>query len=393
MAHAILSPSGASRWLACPPSARLEQQFPDSAGEAAAEGTLAHSLGELLIKRNLKMIMQRDFKKELAVIQANKYYSDAMLEYCEDYAVYVCEQYAKAQAVTPDALIYLETKLDLTPWVPEGFGTGDTMIIADGVLHFIDLKYGKGVPVSAQQNKQIMLYGLGALHGFEHLYSIDTVRMTIYQPRLDNIDTFEMTAAGLKRWAETELVPKAKQAFAGEGEFAPSESACRFCRAKATCKALAEYNLQLAQHDFAEPKLLGDADIVDILARTDLFTSWIKAVNEYAYATAMGGKVWPGYKLVEGRSNRVYTDEAAIAATLAEKGLAEDKIYTKKLIGITAMEKELGKSDFATYLSPYVAKPAGKPTLVPETDKRPAMQIASSAEADFAQFLETDLDN
>lgn len=393
MAHAILSPSGASRWLACPPSAILEQQFPDSSGDAAAEGTLAHSLGELLIKRNLKMVMQRDFKKELAVIQANKFYNDAMFEYCEDYAVYVCEQYAKAQALTPDALIYLETRLDMTPWVPEGFGTGDVVIIADDVLVFIDLKYGKGVPVSAQENKQMMLYALGALHGFEHLYGINHVKMTIYQPRLDNIDVFTLNRNDLIVWAETELKPKAKQAFAGEGEFSPSESACRFCRAKATCKALADYNLQLAKHDFAEPKLLGDADIVDILGRTDLFTSWIKAVNEYAYASAMGGKVWEGYKLVEGRSNRVYTDETAIAATLAEKGLSEDKIYTKKLIGITAMEKELGKSDFATYLSPYVAKPAGKPTLVPETDKRPVIQLSSSAEADFAQFLETDLDN
>lgn len=393
MAHAILRPSGASRWLACIPSAKLEQLFVEKEKTFTNEGKLAHSLGELLIKRNLKMIMSRDFKKRLAEIEADPLYDKEMDRHCEEYAVYVCEQYAKAQAITPDAIIALETNLDMHTWLPEGFGTGDVMIIADGVLDFIDLKYGKGVAVSAQQNKQMMLYGLGAVSGFEHLYSVDRVRMTIHQPRLDNVDTFEMSSLELKLWAYEELMPKAQKAFIGDGAFAPSLETCQFCKAKGACKALADYNLQLARHDFAEPKLLGDADIVDILGRTDLFTSWIKAVNEYAFASAMGGKVWDGYKLVEGRSNRVYTDEKAIAATLAEKGLAEDKIYTKKLIGITAMEKELGKSDFATYLSPYVAKPAGKPTLVPETDKRPVMQPSSSAEADFAQFLETDLDN
>lgn len=390
--HAILSPSGASRWLACTPSARLEQQFPDRSGAAASEGTLAHSLGELLIRFKAKMILKTQYTKSLKEIKANSQYEEAMFDYADNYACYVIEKFSAAQAHTKDAVLLVEQKLDLTEYVPEGFGTGDIMIIANKVLDFVDLKYGKGVEVSAENNKQMMLYALGALRGFDCLFDIETVRMTIYQPRLDNISTFEMSVSDLKAWAENELKPRAELAFAGEGEFAPGE-VCRFCKAAATCKANAAFNLELAKYEFKESLLLEDAEISDILNRAGLFTKWLNAVEEHAQHEAIvNGKKWPGYKLVEGRSNRTYLDESKVADLLISKGLEEDKIYQpKKILGITAMEKELGKSDFATYLSPLIVKPAGKPTLVPESDKRPELSSAANAANDFAEVLNEEL--
>lgn len=387
-AHAILSPSGASRWLACTPSARLEQQFSDKAGTAAAEGTLAHSLGELIIRYKTKQIIKTAYEKKLAEIKADKLYEPAMFDYAEDYAVYVLEQLSTAQAHTKDALLFIEEKIDLTDYIPEGFGTGDAAVIADGVLDFTDLKYGKGVPVSAVDNKQMMLYGLGMLKKFDFLYDIHTVRMTIYQPRLDSISTFEISATDLKHWAETELKPKAELAFKGEGEFAPGVN-CRFCKAAGSCKANAEFNLQLAKHDFADPKLLTDEEVSAILDREDLFTKWLTAVKDNALFEAVtNGKKWPNYKLVEGRSNRIYVDEEKVAETLKAKGLAEDKIYTKKLVGITAMEKELTKPVFNDLLGSLVIKPAGKAALVPATDKRPELNSVDAAVAEFAEHMD-----
>lgn len=391
-AHAILSPSSASRWLACTRSARLEQQFPDRSGAAASEGTLAHSLGELMISSKTKRILKATYTKGLKDIKSNSQFEDAMLDYMDDYATYVVEQFSKAQAHTKDAILFLEQKLNLTDYVPDGFGTGDVVIIADRVMDIIDLKYGKGVPVSAVNNKQMMLYSLGALREFDYMYDIQIVRMTIYQPRIDNISTFEMSVADLKEWAENELKPRAALAFAGEGEFAPGE-ACRFCKAAATCKANADYNLELAKYEFKSGDLLEDEEVSGILNRADMFTKWLNAVEDYALQEAVvNGKKWPGYKLVEGRSNRAYTDEAKVAEVLTSKGLSEDSIYSpRKLLGITAMEKALGKSDFSTYLSSLVVKPAGKPTLAPVSDKRPEYNSNDGAAMDFAEVINEDL--
>lgn len=387
-AHAILSPSGASRWLTCTPSARLEQQFPDKSGTAAAEGTLAHSLGELIIRYKTKQIIKANYERKLAEIQADKLYDAAMFDHAEDYAIYVLEQFFTAQAHTKDALLFIEEKIDLTDYIPEGFGTGDAAIIADGILDFTDLKYGKGVPVNAVDNKQLMLYGLGMLKKFDFLYDIHTVRMTIYQPRLDSISTFEIPAAKLKQWAEEELKLLAALAFKGEGEFVPGVN-CRFCKAAGVCKANADFNLQLAKHEFADPKLLTDEQVTEILDREDLFTKWITAVKDNAlYEAVTNGKKWPNYKLVEGRSNRVFTDEAKVADTLKTKGLAEDKIYTKKLVGITALEKELTKPVFNEYLGDLVMKPTGKATLVPSTDKRPELNSVEAATTEFAEHMD-----
>lgn len=389
--HAILSPSGASRWLACTPSARLEQQFPNSSSAAAAEGTLAHALGELMILH--KHFGVGNYAERLAEIQAHELYNEDMHSHIEDYSNFVMEQYNTAKGHTKDAVLLLEQKLDLTAFIPEGFGTGDVVIIADHTLDFTDLKYGKGVPVSAHENKQMMLYALGALHEFGYMYNIKKVRMTIYQPRLDSISTYELTVEELMDWAHNELKPKAQLAFAGEGEYAPGD-ACRFCRAKAVCRAHADYNLQLAKYDFMDPQLLSDDEIADILTRADNFTKWLSAVSEHALAEAVNnGKRWPGYKLVEGRSNRAYTDTDAILNVLTTKaGFDASKVTEPlKLLPITKLEKAISKAAFEKHVNQFVVKPPGKPALVPASDKRPEYNSTEGAALDFASALNEEL--
>ena len=385
--HAVLSPSGAERWLSCTPSARLELMFPDNAGAAASEGTLAHALGELLLREKTKQVTSKEFAEKLIEIEKDKQYEPEMYGYADDYATFVVERFSQAQVHTKDAILFLEQKLSLTDYVPEGFGTGDAVIIADNVLDIIDLKYGKGIPVSAFENKQMMLYSLGALREFDYMYDIKSVRMTIYQPRLENFSTYEMTVADLKHWAESELRPRAALAFDGEGQFVAG-SHCRFCKVRATCKANADYNLELAKYEFADPVLMGDDEIADVLTRADQFLKWLSSVEEHALHEAVNNsKKWPGYKLVEGRSNRVYTDEEKVANKLKAEGFKEDILYTKKLLGITAMEKEIGKASFNTLLSDLIIKPPGKATLVPESDKRPALDTADAAKLDFAEII------
>lgn len=379
MSHAILSPSGASRWLNCTPSARLEEKFPNTTSSFAEEGTLAHSLGELIIRNRLGLIKKDAFHNQLQQIADNELYSEAMYDYCDDYAVFVLEALAKAGL---SSLIFIEEQVDLTNYVPEGFGTRDVTIVG-GKLSLIDLKYGKGVAVSAVENKQLMLYALGSLDEFDYLFDIKTVELIIYQPRIDNISSFEISVDDLKDWAENTLKPKAELAFAGEGDFVPGAH-CQFCKAKAVCKALADQSLEIAKYEFADPNLLTDADIADILNRYDLFTTWINAVEEYALTEAINGKSWPGYKLVEGRSNRKYSDPEAAAIRLIEKGFTQAEILTAKIKGIGELEKAIGKKEFNTYLSDLIIKPQGKPALVPVSDKRPAFSSVESAKADFA---------
>lgn len=384
MAHAILSPSGASRWLVCTKSARFEEQFPDKTSSFAEEGTLAHSLGELLIREKLGWDDKKTFKKHLADIQAHELYDDSMLEYCDDYATFVVEKFAEAQERTPDAKLFLEQRLDMTEFVPEGFGTGDAVIVADSLMETIDLKYGKGVSVAVTENKQQMLYAIGALRDFDFQYDIQQIRMTIYQPRIGNIESWLINTQELMTWAETELKPKAAMAFAGEGEYVPGNH-CHFCKGRAVCKALAEKNLELAAHDFKDPNILSDGEVADILTRADMFTNWIAAVEEHALDQAVNhGKKWPGYKVVEGRSNRKYTDQDAVAAALLKAKFKEENIFTKKLLSITNMEKEIGKKPFAEIVSPFLMKPQGKPTLAPISDKRPEFTGVESAVSDFS---------
>jgi hypothetical protein len=379
--HAILSASSASRWMACPPSARLEQNYENKTSMFAAEGTLAHELGELSLRLQLGEMARKTYTAKVnKLTKGNELFTADMPDYVEIYTDTCMEKVAEAKAKTPDAILSIEQRLDFSEWVPEGFGTGDFVIIADGTMEICDLKYGKGVPVSAIGNKQMRLYALGAIAEFEFLYDIEKVKMTIIQPRLDSISTDEMTAENLLKWAESELKPTAELAFKGEGEFCAGDH-CTFCNAKAVCKARADKNMELAKYEFADSNVLNELEIADILGKADELAKWAKDVQEYALDVAVKkGVIFPGYKVVEGKSNRKYTDEAKIAEILLEQGFIETIIYTKKLTGITNMETAIGKKEVVRLLGDYIEKPPGKPTLAVESDKRP---VFNSAKTDF----------
>ena len=382
--HAKLSASGAHRWMACTPSASLEDQFPESTSEYAEEGTFAHSLAELIINYNLHNMTKPQFDKAFAKMKKDKYFSQELLEYVEGYANQVFEFVNEAKLLCDDAIVLTEQRLDFSAYVPEGFGTGDVVIIADKEMHVIDLKYGKGVGVSAEDNPQIRLYGLGALEAFGMLYDISQIRMTICQPRLDMVTSETLTVDALIEWAETEVRPKANMAMAGEGEFVVGDH-CRFCKARKTCRARAEYNLELTKLEFKPPELLEDSEIGEVLRKADQLAHWVTDITEYALEEALNGKKFDGWKVVEGRSNRKYLDEIKVADTLKDAGYDEAAIYEKKLYGITAMQKLLGKKTFEGLLNNLIIKPQGKPVLAPESDNRPEYSSADNAAKDFAE--------
>ena len=372
--HAVLSASSSHRWLNCNPSARLEQEFEDRETEAAAEGTAAHALCEHKLRRALKMQSRKPI---------SKYDCEEMDTHTDNYVQFVLETIAQAKEHCADPIINIEQRLDFSCYVPHGFGTGDCIIIADKTLHIIDFKYGQGVLVEAEQNPQMMLYALGALRIYDTLYDIEDVAMTIYQPRRENISTWTITVSNLLSWAENELVPKAKLAFDGKGEYMPGPW-CTFCKAAVKCRARAEEKLALAQYEFAQPPLLTDAEIEEILGKLDDLTRWADEIKSYAQDAALNhGKQWHGYKVVEGRSVRKYSDEEAVIEAANAAGYHD--IFRKTLLPITEMEKLMGKQEFAEVLSGLIIKPAGKPTLVPITDKRPAM---TKANIDFNEIQE-----
>lgn len=388
-AHAHLSASGSSRWMACPPSAELEKDFPDSSSVFAEEGTAAHEFSEIILHYELKNTDDAEFKKQYdAFKESNEFYSQSMLDYVQSYVDVVLERVNEAYAKTPDALVLVEQRLDFSEWVPEGFGTGDVLIIADGQLEVIDLKYGKGVPVDAEGNPQMRLYGLGALSQYNILYDIERVRMTIVQPRLDSISSETMTAEEITKWADEEVKPKALMAWNGEGEFSPGEH-CRFCKVNAVCKARADENLKMAEFDFAEPNLLTHEDIARILATADELGKWAGDVKTYALKQAEShGVKFEGWKLVEGRSNRKYADVTAVEKRLKSRKYKVAEIYEpRKIFGITTMEKLMGKKVFTEVLGELIVKPPGKPALVTESDKRPELNSAESAADDFEEDM------
>lgn len=361
-AHAILSASSSDRWLHCPPSARLCESVRDKGSDYAAEGTDAHSLCEHKLKSALG-IRSKDPTEDLS-------WYDAEMEDCaSEYASYIMELVAEVKKTCSDPIVLIEQRLDFSKYVPDGFGTGDCLVIGDGTLYVIDFKYGKGVEVSAENNPQMMCYSLGALELFDDIYDIDAVCMTIFQPRRNNISSFTIPKDELLSWAETVLAPTAQLAYNGDGDFACGDW-CRFCKVKTECRARAEANLEMARYEFKQPPLLTDEDVEEILGKLDELTAWASDIKDYALQAAVSGKSWRGYKLVEGRSNRRYTSEAAVADAVTAAGYDP---YEKKLLGITAMTTLLGKSKFNELLGELTYKPQGKPTLVPESDKRPAM--------------------
>ena len=365
--HAVLSASSSERWLNCPPSARLCEGYEDKGSDYAAEGTDAHTLCEYRLKQALGIPTEDP-------IENLGWYNEEMEECAAGYAAYVVELLETAKQTCSDPVVMIEQRVDFSRWVQEGFGTADCILIADGVLNIVDYKHGKGVEVSAEGNTQLSLYSLGALEIFDGIYDIDRVCVHIFQPRKSNVVSSMMDKTELYEWADTELTEKAQLAYEGQGSFSCGEW-CRFCKAKAECRERAEANLALARYEFQSPALLDDEEIADILGKVDALTAWASDVKEYALQQAISGKEWTGWKLVEGRSNRKYTSEATVAATV--EGAGYDP-YERKVLGITAMQKLLGKTRFEELLASYIEKPQGKPTLVPESDKRPAMNTAKN---------------
>lgn len=399
MAHAILSPSSASRWLACTPSARLEANYADNSGEAAAEGTDAHELAELTLQKLTGKVPKAQIDKRIMDFTKNsKYFGIEMKEYIDNYVSYVMERYNEARAKTPDAVILLEQQVDLREFVPDGFGTRDVAIVADKKLLMIDLKYGKGVRVSAEENKQLMVYALGTIREFDLLYDIEEIEMVIHQPRLDAISSYTISVDELLKWGDEFVKPKAALAFAGEGEYVAGDH-CKFCKARNECRALADYMLDAVVADFADDvkadeyapsNLLSPEEVTKVLQRADAIKSWLKGVEEFALATALdGSREWPGFKLVEGRSNRKITDHTKAVEALRGVGFSEAVLYKpKEMVSITELEKVVGKKQLTEVLGSLIVKPEGAPTLVPQSDKRAPLAAKATAADDFADDIE-----
>ena len=376
--HALLGASSAARWIACPPSARATENLPGGTSKYAEEGTRAHELCEAHLRNNLRQWEAGYGALPLSgSIRLDGEPDDPpeMVRAVNQYVDFVHLQWG---LYLHQPSVFIEQEVDVSQWVPGGFGTCDCLLIGDGILHIIDFKYGQGVPVSPERNPQLMYYALGAYALFGGIDEIDTVRLSIVQPRMqEEPQTWELPLADLLTWAREVLQPAAELAWRGEGEFVTGEH-CRFCKRKATCRKRAEYNLQLARYDFAMPDKLTDTEIETILATADQLTAWVADVKEYALRQALSGKQWHGYKVVAGKSNRKYTNPAAVAAAVQAYG--KNPYKEPELLGVTAMQQLLGRTQFEALLGSLTEKPQGKPTLVPCSDKRSEW---SNAQEDF----------
>lgn len=371
--HALLSPSSAHRWLNCTVAPRLEATEEEKSSSFADEGTLAHAICAMKLKLWLK---QPTADEEIEVAKYAKYLTGEMEEYTDTYVGIVLEKFAKARQKTKDAKLLVETRLDFTEYIPESFGTGDAVIIADGRMEVIDFKYGKGVRVDAHENPQMMIYAIGAYDKFSFDYKIEEVRMTIVQPRIDNISEYELHITDLLEWASLTLRPKAEMAYKGAGEQKPGDW-CQFCKVKARCRALARQAAE-AQEWRPDPHLITKEEMEGLLPQLPAIKSWLSGVEEFALEQALGGTSFRGYKVVEGRSIRKIAEPEVVACILNNEGYSDEAIMKpEELKGISDLEKVVGKKKFNELCGEYIVKPQGKPTLVPESDKRSAFNAAA----------------
>lgn len=386
-AHALLSASGASRWLKCTPSARLEDPFPSKTSVHAEEGTLAHEFADIELKKSQGVISDQAYKAKLFELRSHDLYTDDMEEHVSVYTDYVLEQLAASKGGS----LIIEEKVNFSAYVPEGYGTCDAIILPIAaqylnhnekfILCVTDLKYGKGVQVNAEDNSQLKLYALGAYLRYSLTHEIDIVRLTIVQPRLDHISTWDISIEDLLKWAHDELAPLAQKAFKGEGEL-KAGSHCRFCKVAPKCRALYEYSIEAAKMEFSDSdkpdNLLSDKEMSKLYLEIPVIKEWITAVHNYMHEQALSGKKYPGLKLVEGRSNRIWKDQEKVIETLRDNIYPDKQIFSHKLNGITAMEKLMGKVQFKEVLGSLCIKPPGKPSLVSENDSRPSMGTESA---------------
>lgn len=383
-AHAFLSASGAERWLSCTPSAKLEQQFPDTTSDYAKEGSLAHAIAELKCRKQfIEPISTKKFNSELKKLQENPLYASEMLQHTDTYVDYIS---GIVHAFDSPPYITFEKRLDLTAYVPESFGTADCVIIGNKKMHVVDFKYGQGVPVSAERNKQMMLYALGAYAEYGFLYPIETVQLSIVQPRIDNTSEFEITIGALLGWGIS-IKDTAIRAFNGEGDYVQGDH-CKFCRAKSLCRARAEFNTSLEEYNFMKPPLISNEEVGQILEKAQNLAKWAKDLEEYALNACLNGETIRGWKAVEGRSNRAFTDLDKAFDVLKQNGIDEAMLYERKPITLTAVETLITKKKFNELLTDYVDKPPGKPTLAQEKDKREAITNKITAEEAFKNPIE-----
>lgn len=386
-AHALLSASGASRWLKCTPSARLEDPFPSKTSVHAEEGTLAHEFADIELKKSQGILTEQAYKAKLFELRSHDLYTDDMEDHVSVYTDHVLEQLSASKGGT----LIIEEKVNFSAYVPEGYGTCDAIILPvvaqylnpaeKYILKVTDLKYGKGVQVNAEDNSQLKLYALGAYLRYSLTHEIDVVRLTIVQPRLDHISTWDITIEGLLNWAQDELAPLAQKAFKGEGEL-KAGSHCRFCKVSPKCRALYEFNIEAAKMEFTDnnkpDNLLSDDEMVKLYLQIPVIKEWITSVHTYMHDQALSGKTYKGLKLVEGRSNRIWKDQEKVIETLRDNIYPDKQIFTHKLNGITAIEKLLGKVQFKEVLGGLWIKPPGKPSLVSDNDSRPSMGTESA---------------
>lgn len=383
--HALLSASSAHKWLYCTPSARLEASLPDQAGKAAEEGTLAHAICELKLSRLFtdRNMSTRTYNSRMKKLQKDPLYDPEMERFTDEYVEYVKElAYAMSQAPT----LMIEKRLDYGEWAQGGFGTGDCVMLQGNALHIIDFKYGKGVPVSAEGNPQLALYALGALHEFGFIYPVEQVTLHIVQPRIKNTSNWTTTRKELLAWGDY-VKAKAELAYKGEGDFVEGKycDSC-FCKIAGTCRKRAENNLALMEKAWdqetnrpVDPATLSDEEVGQILKDAQYLASWVKKLEAYALGTLVSGGEIPGWKLVEGRSNRSFTDTDAAIRAAVSAGYDEALFYERKPVTLTEAEKIISKDVWASVISPYVEKPPGKPTLAPADDKRPVYSVKPSA--------------
>lgn len=383
MKHALLGASSAHRWLVCPPIARLEEVIKDTSSSFAQEGTDAHELAELTLTKRFKLDSAKTVNAKLKKFKASSSYYDQSME---DFVSGYCDLVEERFNHYPNATIELEQRVDFSRWVPEGFGTSDVVILADNTIEIIDLKYGKGVVVDAYQNPQLMLYALGAVDAYDLIYEFETVRMTIIQPRLDHITTFEIDKEELLYWADNYVAPRATQAWEGIGEWTITDDVVKFSKVRAQLRPRAEKNFALVdKYELKEAPLLENHEIAEILDRAGEIKKWLEHVENFALQKARDeGEVYPGYKVVAGRSNRKISDDEGLLFVLEAEGFDGDELVKpRQLLPIGSLEKIVGKTTFADLASDYIVKPEGKPVLVPETDKRPALNSIDSAVEDF----------
>ncbi len=376
--HAILSASSAHRWLVCTPSARLEETFPETTSQYAEEGRLAHDIAELKLRKCfIEPMSQRTFANRLKKFTDHDLYQEEMLRHTDTYMEYI---QGIVHSFSSPPYIAVEKKLDFSKYVPEGFGTGDCIIISGSTLWVVDFKYGKGVPVSAEQNPQMMLYALGAYEAYNFLYPIKTVKMAIVQPRLDSISEWEISINDLLAWGQI-IKPVAEIAWAGEGEFVSGEH-CKFCRARSLCRARAEFNMALEEYHGMKPPLISNEEVGQILAKAQDLVKWVKDLEEYALAEILNGSEIPGWKVVEGRTSRQYVDQDTAFKALTAAGIDEAVLYERKPLTVAQVEKVLGKAEYRKLLEEpgLVKTEPGKPTLVPITDKREPIKRPSAAD-------------